>query len=172
MQQLFIETFACFLATFAFSIIFNIRGKFLIWASIGGGISWFFYKLILDSSGSNTLSMFGSAVIFSSYAEILARKLKTPVTTLVVCGLIPLVPGSGMYYTMSSAVNGNIDHTWSLAISTFASAGALALGVIFTSTITRIIINFKNKTYLKVKVKAIHKVKSIHKVEKKDDKKH
>ncbi|WP_297517341.1 threonine/serine exporter family protein [uncultured Clostridium sp.] len=151
MQQLLIETLACFLATFAFSIIFNIRGKFLIWASIGGGISWFFYKLILNASDSNTLSMFGSAVIFSSYAEILARKLKTPVTTLVVCGLIPLVPGSGMYYTMSSAVNGNITQTWSLAIATFASAGSLALGVVFTSTITRIILTFKNKTYRKVK---------------------
>ncbi|MGL4453396.1 MAG: threonine/serine exporter family protein [Sarcina sp.] len=151
MEQLFIETIACFLATFAFAIIFNIRGKFIIWASIGGGISWFFYKVILDATASNTLSMFSSAVIFSSYAEILARKLKTPVTTLVVCGLIPLVPGSGMYYTMSSAVSGSIEHTWGLAISTFASAGALALGVIFTSTITRIIINLKHKTYLKVK---------------------
>ncbi|MGL4655671.1 MAG: threonine/serine exporter family protein [Sarcina sp.] len=159
MEQLIVETIACFLATFAFSIIFNIRGKFLIWASIGGAISWFFYKLILDASSSNTLSMFGSAVIFSSYAEILARKLKTPVTTLVVCGLIPLVPGSGMYYTMSSAVNGNIDQTWSLAVSTFASAGALALGVIFTSTITRIILNVKHKTYLKVKSRHQHNKK-------------
>ncbi|MGL4991176.1 MAG: threonine/serine exporter family protein [Sarcina sp.] len=151
METLIIETICCFLATLAFSIIFNIRGKFVLWASIGGGISWFFYKLLLDSTGSNTLSMFGSAVIFSSYAEIMARRLKTPVTTLVVCGLIPLVPGSGMYYTMSSAVSGNIEQTWALAISTFASAGSLALGVIFTSTITRIIMNFKNKTYQKLK---------------------
>lgn len=157
MQTLLIQTVSCFLATLAFCIIFNIRGKFLIWASIGGAISWFFYKVLLYSSGSNTLSMFVSAVIFSSYAEILARKLKTPVTTLVVCGLIPLVPGSGLYYTMSSAVNGNVEQTWSLAISTFAAAGSLALGVIFTSTITRIIVNFKNKTHLKIKKQDIKK---------------
>ncbi|MGL4740547.1 MAG: threonine/serine exporter family protein [Sarcina sp.] len=153
MQNLIIQTVACFVATLAFAIIFNIRGRFLIWAAIGGAISWYFYKIILFYSDSNTLSMFGSAVVFSSYAEILARKLKTPVTTLVVCGLIPLVPGSGMYYTMSSAVQGDIAQTWALAISTFASAGSLALGVIFTSTITRMIINFKNKTYTRVKNK-------------------
>lgn len=159
MEILLIQTVACFLATIAFAIIFNIRGNFILWAAIGGAISWFFYKVILDLSGSNTLSMFGSAIIFSSYAEILARKLKTPVTTLVVCGLIPLVPGSGMYYTMSSAVNGNIEQTWALAISTFASAGSLALGVIFTSTITRIIMNFKNKTYQKLKNQRLKKEK-------------
>ena len=149
MRDLLIQTIACFFATFAFSIIFNIRGKFIIWASIGGAISWFFYKIILYSTESNVLSMFGSAVIFTTYAEILARKLKTPVTTLVVCGLIPLVPGSGMYYTMSSVIDGNIYSSWELAISTFASAGSLALGVILSSTITRIIINFKNKKYSK-----------------------
>ena len=149
MEELLIQTVACFFATFAFSIIFNIRGRFIIWASLGGAISWFFYKIFLYSTASNVTSMFASAVIFTTYAEILARKLKTPVTTLVVCGLIPLVPGSGMYYTMSSIIDGGIYHSLELAVSTLASAGSLALGVIFSSTITRIIVNFKNKKYSK-----------------------
>lgn len=153
MQEIIIQSIASAFATLAFAILFNIRGKFLIWASIGGGISWFFYKIILQLSGSNNLAMFISAVLFSAYAEILARKLKTPVTTLLVSGLIPLVPGSGMYYTMSSAVNGNVLETWNYAITTFASAGSIALGVIFTATITRLIVSFNNNTYSKVKAK-------------------
>ena len=153
MTQLIIETIACSVATFSFSILINIRGRYLLWASIAGAISWFFYKVFLDVSGSNSFSMFASAIIFSSYAEIMARRLKTPVTTLVVCALIPLVPGSGMYYTMSSVVNGTIDQTFGLGIATIASAGSLALGVIFTSTITRMIVNLKNRTYQKMMAK-------------------
>lgn len=153
MQYIIIQSIASAFATLSFSILFNIRGKFLIWSSIGGGIGWFFYKIVLTSSNSNNLAMFTSAVIFSAYAEILARKLKTPVTTILVSGLIPLVPGSGMYYTMSSAVNGNVMETWNFALTTFASAGSIALGVIFTATITRLIISFNNNTYSKVKAK-------------------
>ncbi|WP_066872743.1 threonine/serine exporter family protein [Clostridium mediterraneense] len=153
MEQILIESFASFIAVFAFAFIFNIRGKFITWAAIGGFLSWFFYKVALLWCKDVNLAMFISAIIFSSYSELLARKLKTPVTVLVVCGLMPLVPGSGMYYTMSSAVHGETLNTWNLAVSTLSSAGSLALGVIFVSTITRLILNFKNNTYSRVKAK-------------------
>lgn len=148
-MTIFIQTLCSFIATIGFAVIFNIHGKNLIFAGIGGGISWFVYSLCLKIHFSQTTSFFISAVIFSIYSEILARKLKTPVTTLVVCALIPLVPGSGMYYTMYEAVTGNIIHSIELGLNTLSSAGALALGVIFISTITRQYYLVKNKRYKK-----------------------
>ncbi|MNO98746.1 hypothetical protein D3C76_905000 [compost metagenome] len=68
--------------------------------------------------------------------------MKTPVTTFVICALIPLVPGGGMYYTMYEVVQGNIDKALSLGLETLASAGALALGIIFVSTLTRLMRNY------------------------------
>lgn len=136
-MTIFLQTIYSIIATFGFGIIFNIHGRNLIFASLGGGLSWFIYSLSLQIHFSNTTSFFLSAVVFSIYSEILARKLKTPVTSLVVCALIPLVPGSGMYYTMYEAVTGDIMKSLQLGLSTIASAGALALGVIFVSTITR-----------------------------------
>ncbi|MBP1889646.1 uncharacterized membrane protein YjjB (DUF3815 family) [Clostridium moniliforme] len=136
-MKLLLQTIYSIIATLGFGIIFNIHGKNLIFASIGGGLSWFIYALGLEVHFSNTTSFFLSAVVFSTYSEILARKLKTPVTTLVICALIPLVPGSGMYYTMYEAVTGDIMKSLQLGLNTLASAGALALGVIFVSTITR-----------------------------------
>lgn len=147
--MILIETLCAFVATIGFGIIFNIHGKNLFFASIGGGLSWLVYKLALTGNISNITSLFISSIIFSIYSEICARIIKTPVTTLVICALIPLVPGGGMYYTMYEAVQGNAQETWSMALSTISSAGVLALGIVFVSTITRFINSARKKYYCK-----------------------
>ena len=140
-----IESIVAVVATFGFGIIFNIGRKNLLFASLGGGLSWFIYKLCLNNGFSLYAAFFTSAVIFSIYSEICARTFKSPVTTFVICALIPLVPGSGMYYTMYEVIKGNISTSVTMMISTIASAGCLALGVIFVSTITRLINSVKSK---------------------------
>lgn len=156
-MKLLLQTVYSIIATLGFGVIFNIHGKNLIFASIGGGLSWFIYALGLEVHFSNTTSFFLSAVVFSTYSEILARKLKTPVTTLVICALIPLVPGSGMYYTMYEAVTGDIMKSLQLGLNTLASAGALALGVIFVSTITRQYYSVKTLRKKKIEKEKIKK---------------
>lgn len=138
-------TFVSFIATFGFAILFNIKGTKLFFAALGGAISWFFYSFSLSIGLSDISSLFISAIIFSTYSEILARIFKTPVTTFVICALLPLVPGSGMYYTMLAAVSGNITKAIETGIKTLASAGTLALGVLFVSTITALIFSAKRK---------------------------
>ena len=81
-------------------------------------------------------SLFISSIAFSVYSEICARILKTPVTTIIICALIPLVPGAGMYYTMYEIISGNSSKALELGLNTIANAGTLALGIIFVSTIS------------------------------------
>lgn len=131
------ESIFAVIAALGFGIIFNIKGKKLLFAAIGGGLGWFVYSLCLHLGGKTVTALFLSSISFSIYSEIFARILKTPVTTLVVCCLIPLVPGAGMYYTMYEAITGNISGSLEVGINTIANAGTLALGVIFVSSITR-----------------------------------
>ena len=126
-----------FIASLGFGVIFNIKGRNLIFAALGGGLSWFCSLFFTELGMSEALSFFISSIIFSIYSEICARRLKTPVTTLIICALIPLVPGAGMYYTMYETITGNVDRAIELGLNTCASAGSLALGVIFVSTITK-----------------------------------
>ena len=147
--MILIMTLISFVATLGFGIAFNIKGKKLFFAAVGGGISWFFYSLFMDIGLSEISSLFISSILFSIYSEVLARLFKTPVTTFVVCALIPLVPGSGMYFTMLSAINGDIFESLELGLKTLASAGTLALGVLFVSTITKLIFQYKAKNLLK-----------------------
>ena len=140
-----LNTSASTIASFCFGVIFNIKGKKLIFASLGGGLGWFVYSLCLYFNFSDIGSLFIASIIFSIYSEVLARVLKTPVTIIVICCLIPLVPGAGMYNTMYEVITGNINDSLTLAINTIASAGTLALGIIFVSTITRLFKTYNTK---------------------------
>lgn len=128
-----------FAATLGFCVIFNIKGKNLFFSSLGGAIGWLVYLILRDLELSNTFALFLSSVALGLYSEIMARILKSPVTTFVVCALIPLVPGSGMYYTMLESIQGNVSKFLETGIETFSSAGAIAVGIVFTSSISRLI---------------------------------
>lgn len=154
-----IEVIAASLAAFSFGVLFNIKGKRLVIACIGGGLGWFVYKLCLGYQIGEASSCFISAICFSIYCEVCARIYKTPSTTLSVCCLIPLVPGYGVYNTMYEFIVGNYTEGVNYGINTLAIAGALALGIIFVSTVFRniniykIIKNVEDKISFKKKEK-------------------
>ena len=71
-------------------------------------------------------------------AQILARKMKGPVTLFFVIGALPLVPGYGIYkvaYDMFSGGNVGASLTNALLI-----AGAVALAVLVADTLIDMII--------------------------------
>lgn len=126
-----------FLASLGFGILFNIKGKNLILAGIGGSIGGFVYQLSMNVGLSELYAMFFASVMFSLYSEILARICKTPVTTFIICAMIPLVPGGGMYRMMLQAIHGNVMDALTIGLDTLTVAGVLALGILMTSTMMR-----------------------------------
>lgn len=144
-----IEVLSAFIASFAFGIVFNIKGKNLFFSALCGALGWFIYKFSLKMGSSDTTALFLAAVGLSVYSEIFARVLKTPVTTFVITALIPLVPGGGMYYTMVEAITGNIIKSLEIGIKTLASAGTLALGIILVSTLTKTLLKYNSNKKIK-----------------------
>lgn len=138
-----IVAISSFIATLGFGILFNIKGGNLILASIGGMIGSIVYTFCLDHAINEVTALFLASVSFSLYSEVLARICRTPVTTFIICALIPLVPGNGMYQTMKLAVDGNAIAALQKGLDTIAFAGSLALGIIFVSTIMRFFLKRK-----------------------------
>lgn len=131
------QIYFAFIATYCFGIMFNIKGKKLFFTSIGGSIGWatFLYSQKLGSSP--TEAYFYSALAISVFSEIGARYLRTPVTSILICGLIPLVPGGGMYYTMYSVIKSEPLEAFNRGIGAFSAAGALAMGIVFVTSMTK-----------------------------------
>lgn len=140
---MFFQVIYAFIVSLGFGVLFNVRDKNLFFAALGGAVGWFFYSLTLNLSDSNILAMLIASISISIYAEIFSRVLKNPVTLFLVCSLIPLVPGSGMYYTVFEAVEGNVFGSLNNGIETLSLAGVIAVGIILVSTLSRLMQKLK-----------------------------
>lgn len=129
-----LEGLSAFFASLGFAILFNIRKRKLLIAGIVGAVGGVTYHLLLKFGHSTFLALFVASVIISLLSEVCARYFKAPATTFLVCALIPLVPGGGMYYTMLEIVRSNIDGALIMGMNTIMQAAAIVLGVTLISS--------------------------------------
>ena len=130
------------LGTLGFNILFNIRGKKLIFASLGGLISWSVFLALEPLFAGEAIRYLLSAAVVTIYGEVLARHEKTPTTTFLVPSVIPLIPGSALYYTMNYALNKQWAQFAHQAFYTLQLALCLAVGIIAVTTAVRLITGF------------------------------
>lgn len=129
-----LQIISAFFATFFFGILFNISKKELMYCGFIGAIGWFVYLFFFQLIGSVVLSNFMSALSVSILSRLLAKKRKVPVTIFLISGIIPLVPGAGMYKTMYAMLTQNFEETAFYGAQTLQIAGVIAIAIIFTSS--------------------------------------
>lgn len=125
------------LSSIAFCGILNVKDiKIMLIAAFGGGLGWLAYLLAapLNSVVAQNLV---AAVTVALFSEFMSRICKAPSTVFLVVGILPMVPGGGIYYTMEYGVQGNTEMFIEKGIETFAIAGAIAIGVSLASAIFR-----------------------------------
>lgn len=132
-----IQISAGLIGSLCFGILFNMRGKRLIAAAVGGLLSWGLFVVLSHYISSEPINYFIVAAVVSLYSEIMARVLKTPAAPVVTTSLIPLIPGGSLYYTMASAFESNFTVFLEKAVSTLKLACALALGIIIVTAISQ-----------------------------------
>ena len=103
----FIQLMAALLGSLGFAALFNIRGKKLIFATIGGFLSWATYLAAACINANPYFCGFISTVLTTLYAEVMARMVKTPVTVFLVSATIPLIPGAALYRAMNCLMRRN-----------------------------------------------------------------
>ena len=134
-----IQIAAGFVGSLCFGVLFNMRGKRLVAAAVGGLLSWGLFVVLSHFISNEPINYFIVAAAVSLYAEIMARALKTPAAPVVTTSLIPLIPGGSLYYTMASAFESNFDTFLEKAVSTLKLACALALGIIVVTAISQVL---------------------------------
>lgn len=132
-----IEILAAFAGTIGYGALFNVRGKKLLFAGLGGMFGWIIYLLLNTVIANEIICCLIVAVITSAYSEILARILKTPASTFYIATLMPLIPGSALYYSINAAVIGNMPGFIHHISRTVQFAAALSAGIIVANTIAR-----------------------------------
>ena len=134
-----LQSLACFAGCVGFSILFNIHGPGGLLCALGGVLTWGVYLLTVYLTKNDIAAYFWATIFASLYAEIMARIRKYPAISYLVVSAFPLIPGAGVYYTMTHAVSGNMDLFVSQGMHTLAIASAMAVGILLTSTLVRMI---------------------------------
>ncbi len=133
-----VEIITAGIGALAFGVLFNLHGKKLLSVFLGGAIGWLFVLLLILAGADEPTAYFVVALLLSLYAEILARTLKAPTTVFIIPSLIPLVPGSSLYYTMAFGLSGEKELFSGKAFTTLTLAAALAIGIIIATVLTRL----------------------------------
>ena len=131
-----IQTLAGTVGAVGFAMLFNVHGKKLGLIALGSIPSWWCF---LNCRSAGVFYAFFCATLAAALiSEILARVAKGPVLLFLVPMLIPLIPGSHLYYTMSRLMNGEQDRFVRHATLLMTEAGAIALGIICAAAIARL----------------------------------
>ncbi|CAK7022303.1 threonine/serine exporter family protein [Tissierella carlieri] len=134
-----------FLSTIGFSVLFSSPKETLGYAGLNGSIGWTLYYITTKVFHSNITGTFFGAVTVGLLGEFLARLRKKPATIFITSGIVPLVPGAGMYYTMLAIIENDFTMAATKGVETFFIAAAIAVGIIISSGFSRSIRRVKLK---------------------------
>ena len=133
------------IATGGFAVFFNVRGRVLIYDCIVGGIGWIIYLIGYHHFKNPFIYSFISAGFISLSAEFLARKLKEPAIIIVIPGILPLIPGLGLYNTMYYIIGKDYFNAATIGSRAFISSVGIALGILVMSSLSKVLNVYKLK---------------------------
>jgi len=123
-------------ATSGFSVLFGLHSLDIFLASGGAAIGWAVFQT-MPSAVSPAFATFIAALAAGFYSEIAGRFRSRPATLYMIASIIPLVPGSGMYYTMLSTLGGDSAKSVELGLATLITAFAIAAGLAVSNAFGR-----------------------------------
>lgn len=146
MEKYLMQTVMGCIGAVGFAVLFNVRRDRLWIIAVASVLSWLSYAACILSGSGVFWAFFCGTSVAALLSELLARIVRVPVTLLLVPILIPLIPGSDLYHTMSCLIRGQEEAMLSNARQLLQSAGAIAMGIICASAAANILLGLKNKT--------------------------
>ncbi len=122
-----------FISTIGLSICFCVQKKHLFSCGLIGALGWTIYLIADSLKCGTTLATFLAALIITQVSYSLARRHKTPITVYLIAGIIPLVPGLGLYRMMFAMLNEDYASAINYATLTFEVAAVIAGAIVIIS---------------------------------------
>ena len=129
MKDVILQLVMAFVGSLGFAMLFRLRQSLWVSASLGGVICW---------GGQIFISGLVASALSAVYADFLAARKRAPVPLFLIPSVVPLIPGSTLYYTMSAAVQGNTEEVSHYGSLTLQYALSIAGGICIVWTILSI----------------------------------
>ncbi len=84
------------------------------------------------------MGCFLAACMVGLLAGIFSRVYKETATVFTIPGIIPLVPGAGMYYTTLYLINGQLEKAATTGTQTLLMAGSISVGLLVVGSFFKV----------------------------------
>lgn len=145
------------IGAFGVSVWFNLSSKRYGWAMLTTFASLGVYLLMQHLANVDPFVINLVTTVFATaVSETLARTVKCPSTVFLIPAIIPFVPGSSLYYTMSYVVSGNGELASAYGANTGLIFLGIAIGLSMVTLLFQLFFPVKNKINLKHKLRFTH----------------
>ncbi|HWQ79875.1 MAG TPA: threonine/serine exporter family protein [Anaerovoracaceae bacterium] len=128
-----------FCSTAGFSVLFHVPKKHILSAGFAGAMGWLTYTWLIASGSGSVLSCFAGSCVVAMISELFARSFKDAATVFIIPGILPLVPGANMYYTMLAILEGDVEKTASVGTETILMAGSIAVALLVVASAVKLL---------------------------------
>ena len=129
-MSIILQTIVAFFATVSFAVLFQVPRHQYFWSGITGSLGWLCYLLVNQGYGSVVVASFAATLALTAVSRFFAVWRKTPITIFLICGIFPLVPGAGIYYTAYYFIMGDNTMAGIKGAETLKIAAAITLGIV------------------------------------------
>lgn len=133
-----VQVAGAFIAVWGFCHVLEVPEKLLLHTALIGAIGWFIYLIAIHMGATSVLAAFCCSMGVALLSHTAARILKSPVTVFLIGGILPVVPGAGMYRTAYSIIMESPEMVYQNLQETLLIAGAIALAIFITDSLFRL----------------------------------
>ena len=127
------------IATISFGITFQVGHRHYWTCGFVGAVGWTIYIACTTLGGMTApMATLIATLPLAALSRFFAIRHKAPITVFLLTGIFPLVPGAGIYYTMSIGLSGAVQEALQKGLETAGIAGSLAVGILLVSTVFRV----------------------------------
>lgn len=129
--QWFFQLPAAFIGTAAFAILFGVPRKYYIDCGVCGTIGWGVYLTFIRLIGASPAeaTIFATLMVVAASYWFAFRK-QCPVIVFLVCGIFPLVPGAGVFWTSYNIVSDQLSEALVSGFLAIKLTFAIVFGII------------------------------------------
>lgn len=130
------QVIAAFIGTAAFAILFGVPRRYYCSCGAVGMLGWIVYLLLTRCAGiSPTESTFCAAAFVCLMSKVFAVIIKCPITVFLICGIFPLVPGGGIFWTAYHIVSNHMHQALESGFLALKLVVAIVLGILIVNEI-------------------------------------
>ena len=156
-----IKVIGAFLAILSFAIMLETPKKYIIYAGIVGAVGWFVFLSAGKIGANDVFATFLSALTIAFISHVFARIFKTPVTGFLIAGILPTVPGAGMYHIGYYLFQKDMNMMGYYITSTLQIAGVIAAAIFIVDALFRVFQRGWKQNSLRYKEKLVDKSSKI-----------